>query len=70
MLRFRVQNLDDPALLAFGRRFRELDKAPAHAVDDADHDPYPEITVMSNIKVNGKSIGNLGHYRSTRARTC
>jgi len=27
-------------------------------------DPYPEITVMSNIKVNGKPIGNLGHYEA------
>ena len=26
--------------------------------------PYPEITVMSNIKVDGKSIGNLGHYEA------
>jgi len=64
VLRFRGQRLDDPALLAFARRFGELDKAPVHASADADHDPYPEITVMSNIKVNGKAIGNLGHYEA------
>jgi taurine dioxygenase len=64
VLRFRGQNLDDPALLAFARRFGELDKAPVHAINDADHDPFPEITVMSNIKVNGKAIGNLGHYEA------
>lgn len=64
VLRFRGQKLDDPGLLAFARRFGELDKAPVHAVNDADHDPFPEITVMSNIKVNGKSIGNLGHYEA------
>lgn len=64
VLRFRGQTLDDPALLAFARRFGELDKAPVHAVGDAEVDPYPEITVMSNIKVNGKSIGNLGHYEA------
>jgi taurine dioxygenase len=64
VLRFRGQRLDDPGLLAFARRFGELDKAPVHAVADADHDPYPEITVMSNIKVDGKAIGNLGHYEA------
>lgn len=64
VLRFRGQNLDDPGLLAFARRFGELDKAPVHAVADTDHDPYPEITVMSNIKVDGKPIGNLGHYEA------
>ena len=64
VLRFRGQSLDDPGLLAFASRFGELDKAPIHAVTDTDHDPYPEITVMSNIKVNGKPIGNLGHYEA------
>lgn len=64
VLRFRGQLLDDPGLLAFARRFGELDQAPVHAVGDTDVDPYPEITVMSNIKVNGKPIGNLGHYEA------
>jgi taurine dioxygenase len=64
VLRFRDQRLDDPGLLAFARRFGDLDKAPVHAVGDTDVDPYPEITVMSNIKVNGKPIGNLGHYEA------
>ncbi len=64
VLRFRGQNLDDPGLLAIARRFGVLDKAPVHAAADTDHDPYPEITVMSNIKVNGKPIGNLGHYEA------
>jgi taurine dioxygenase len=64
ILRFRGQKLDDPGLLAFARRFGELDKAPVHAVNDSDHDPFPEITVMSNIKVDGKPIGNLGHYEA------
>ena len=64
VLRFRRQRLDDPGLLAFARRFGDLDQAPIHAMADADHDPYPEITVMSNIKVDGKPIGNLGHYEA------
>ena len=64
VLRFRGQRLDDPGLLAFAHRFGELDKAPVHAAGDTDVDPHPEITVMSNIKVNGKPIGNLGHYEA------
>ena len=47
----------------FARLFGELDKAPVHAGKDVEN-PFPEITVMSNIKVNGKSIGNLGHYEA------
>ena len=63
VLRFRGQNLDDPQFLTFARLFGELDKAPVHAGKDVEN-PFPEITVMSNIKVNGKSIGNLGHYEA------
>ena len=64
VLRFRGQRLDDAGLLAFARRFGDLDQAPVHAMGDTDVDPHPEITVMSNIKVNGKPIGNLGHYEA------
>lgn len=63
VLRFRGQQLDDPALLAFGQRFGELDAAPIHAGKDVVN-PFPQITVMSNIKVDGKAIGNLGHYEA------
>ena len=63
VLRFRGQQLDDPRFLTFARRFGELDKAPIHAGKEVVN-PYPEITVMSNIKVDGKSIGNLGHYEA------
>ncbi len=63
VLRFRGQQLDDPGLLGFARLFGELDKAPLHAGHEVE-DPFPEITVMSNIKVNGRSIGNLGHYEA------
>ena len=56
VLRFRGQKLDDPQFLTFARLFGELDKAPIHAGKEVTN-PYPEITVMSNIKVNGKSIG-------------
>jgi taurine dioxygenase len=63
VLRFRGQDLDDPRFLAFARMFGELDKAPVHAGAEVE-DPFPEITVMSNIKVDGKPIGNLGHYEA------
>ena len=63
VLRFRGQKLDDPAFLKFARLFGELDKAPVHAGKDVVN-PFPEITVMSNIKVDGKSIGNLGNYEA------
>ncbi len=63
ILRFRNQQLDDPALLAFARLFGVLDSAPIHAGKDVVN-PFPEITVMSNIKVDGKAIGNLGHYEA------
>ena len=64
VLRFRGQHLDDPRFLAFARRFGELDKAPIHAKGDAAADPYPEITVMSNI--TGAPVGEEGC--STRSR--
>jgi taurine dioxygenase len=63
VLRFRGQQLDDPRFLAFARKFGELDKAPIHAGREVE-DPFPEITVMSNIKIDGKAIGNLGHYEA------
>ena len=63
ILRFRDQHLDDPRFLAFARLFGELDSAPIHAGKDVVN-PFPEITVMSNIKVDGKAIGNLGHYEA------
>ena len=63
VLRFRGQKLDDPAFLTFARLFGELDKAPIHA-DRNLTDHYPEITVMSNIKVDGKAIGSLGNYEA------
>jgi taurine dioxygenase len=62
VLRFRGQKLD-PQFLKFARLFGDLDSAPIHAGKDVVN-PFPEITVMSNIKVNGKSIGNLGHYEA------
>ncbi len=63
VLRFRGQKLDDPAFLKFARLFGELDKAPVHASKDVVNH-HPEITVMSNIKVDGKPIGSLGNYEA------
>jgi taurine dioxygenase len=56
---FRGQVLSDADLLRFSSHFGECDRAP---VGDAslNRDIPPEITVISNVKENGKPIGFLG----------
>ena len=61
VLRFRGQNLSKEQLLDFSRRFGELDKAPINTRGKNWLDGYPEMAVMSNIKVEGESIGSLGY---------
>jgi taurine dioxygenase len=59
VLRFRGQRLTDAQLIAFSRRFGELDEA---RLDD--YQPFvpehPEIMVISNVVENGRPIGKLG----------
>lgn len=59
VLRFRGQHLSDTALIAFSRRFGELDEA---RLDDysAFVPQHPEIMVISNVVENGRAIGKLG----------
>jgi taurine dioxygenase len=64
VLRFRGQSLDDPTLIAFSRRFGTLDLAPITTSGEREIPEYPEINVISNVKVNGKPIGSLGAYES------
>jgi len=64
VLRFRGQNLDDPSLIQFTRHFGELDAAPTQHANKDVVNRYPEINVISNVTVNGKAIGNLGHYEA------
>lgn len=61
VLRFRGQNLSKDQLLAFSRRFGELDKAPINVRGKPWVEGYPEVAVMSNIKVDGEPIGSLGY---------
>lgn len=63
VLRFRGQNqLSLASQIAFSRHFGPLDKRPiaSHAMS-AEHDALPpEITVISNVKIDDKPLGALG----------
>lgn len=60
VLRFRGQRLSDPELLAFSRKFGELDPPGPNPYGAPFLAEFPEINVISNVKVEGKPIGNLG----------
>jgi taurine dioxygenase len=60
VLRFRGQDLDDDALAGFSRRFGELDMAPITRSGRPFQPDRPEVTVISNIVVDGRPIGGLG----------
>jgi taurine dioxygenase len=57
---FRDQTLTDADLIAFSRRFGDLDIAPVQENGRRFVDGIPEIYVVSNVKVNGEAIGSLG----------
>ncbi len=57
---FRDQNLADQDLIAFSRRFGELDWAPIQENGRRFVEGLPEIYIVSNVKVNGEAIGSLG----------
>jgi taurine dioxygenase len=61
VLRFRGQRLNDDALVAFSRRFGELDMAPTPAAEERLAPMRPEITVISNIVTGGEALGSLGN---------
>ncbi len=54
------QALSDPQLLAFSRRFGELDPPGPNPYGEPFNKAYPEINVISNVVENGKPIGGLG----------
>lgn len=73
VLRFRGQTLTDQELMAFSRRFGELDRVPIRAADVlANDDPRLSIAaeardyvnIISNVKVDGQAIGGLGNYEA------
>jgi taurine dioxygenase len=57
---FRGQALSDADLIAFSRRFGDLDWAPIQETGRRFVEGMPEIYIVSNVKVNGEPIGSLG----------
>lgn len=73
VLRFRGQKLTDVDLMQFSRRLGALDRVPIRAAGVVmAADPRlaiaPEaaefVSVISNVKIDGKAIGGLGNYES------
>jgi taurine dioxygenase len=73
VLRVRGQSLTDVDLMNFSRRFGALDRVPVRAAggpitDDPrlaiDPAAVEYVAVISNAKIEGKSIGSLGNYES------
>ena len=60
VVRFRGQQLSDDDLIAFSRRFGELDWAPVQETGRRFVEGHPEIYVVSNVIENGQPIGSLG----------
>ena len=60
VLRFRGQKLDDDAMADFSAHFGELEKAPIGFKNRNYMTDRPEVTVISNIKIDGEAIGGLG----------
>ena len=60
VLRFRDQVITDPQMVAFSRRFGELDVAPIAGHGKAFVEGLPEMFVISNVVENGTPIGSLG----------
>jgi taurine dioxygenase len=61
VLLFRDQHLDDDALIAFSRRFGDLDEAPIQETGQRFVEGYPELYVVSNVVEAGVPIGSLGY---------
>ncbi len=60
VLRFRGIALTDPQLLAFSRLLGPLDPPGPNPYGKPFLEAFPEINVISNVKVGGAPIGNLG----------
>src|SRR5439155_4446373 len=65
VLLFREQRLTDEDLIAFSRRFGELDHAPIQENGRRFVEGHPEIYVISNVIENGMPIGSLGAGEAT-----
>jgi len=60
VLVFPRQQLTDAELVAFSRRFGDLDLAPIQETGRRFVEGYPELYVVSNVIENGVPIGSLG----------
>ncbi len=60
VLLVRKQHLSDGDLIAFSRRFGDLDLAPVQENGRRSVEGYPEIYIVSNVVENGVAIGSLG----------
>ena len=60
VLLLRNQHLSDADLIAFSRRFGELDQAPVQENGRRSVEGHPEIYIVSNVVENGVAIGSLG----------
>jgi taurine dioxygenase len=60
VLLFRGQSMSDQDLIAFSRRFGDLDWAPIQENGRRFVEGLPEIYIVSNVKVDGEAIGSLG----------
>jgi taurine dioxygenase len=56
----RGQKLSDQDLIAFSRRFGDLDWAPVQETGRRFVEGLPEIYIVSNVTVDGQPIGSLG----------
>src|SRR5258708_13169362 len=56
----RNQALGDQDLIAFSRRFGDLDLAPVQETGRRFVEGLPEIYIVSNVKVNNEPIATLG----------
>ena len=70
VVRFRGQQLTDEDLIAFSRRFGDLDWAPVQETGRRFVEGHPEIYVVSNVIENGVPIGSLGAGEACGTPTC
>jgi taurine dioxygenase len=61
VLLVRDQTLDDAELIAFSRRFGDLDLAPIQETGRRFVEGLPELYIVSNVVEKGEPIGSLGH---------
>jgi taurine dioxygenase len=67
VLRFRgLDKLDPDALIEFSRHFGDLDARPIATGDRSQflEVDRPELTIISNVVIDGKPIGGLGAYEA------